>query len=534
MSVFLIVIYCVCGIYMVLNFKHDIHMLQQNSYRLKRYWRYLGNDIGSAWRLVDVAMLFLVFSTLLDFRLSLLLVAVVCVTKIWIVLTRKFKKPLVFTKRVWRIYMVTAVLSVSMYVSVILYVTSAVSIWGGYKAPAVVVGLMLLVTILSWVIVMVSVVVLKPVEKVINRKYWNEAASILGSMPGLVVIGITGSYGKTSTKHYLERILSEQFEVLMTPGSFNTPMGVIRTVREMMKPFHTVFICEMGAKQKGDIKEICDLVHPQLGVITAVGPMHLESFKTMENIQSTKFELADALPQDGMIVVNNDFEYCASRVVKNTGCVRYCVETGKRGEADYFADNIRYSSQGTTFVVNGPDGFKIELATRLVGACNISNLMAAIIIANKLGISASSIRRAVSGIEQVEHRLSIKRTPGNVTILDDAFNSNPSGAKMALEVLSEFKDGKRIVVTPGMIELGDRQSELNEEFGREISRNADIAIIVGHYNRASIVRGIKDSGFDSENLYEVGSFKEAQSVLAGFLNAGDTVLYENDLPDSFK
>lgn len=534
MNVYLIVIYVICGIYMTLNFKHDIHMLQQNSYRLDRYWRYLKNDLGSMWRLVDVAMLFLVFSTLLDLRLSLLVVAMVCVTKVLLIFRKKFKKPLVFTKRVWRIYSVTVVLSLAVYIGVIAASSSASRLWGGYSAPAVSVGILLLLSVFSWAVVMLAVVILKPVEAMINRRYRNEAVAILKSMPDLTVVGITGSYGKTSTKHYLERILSENFEVLMTPGSFNTPMGVIRTVREMMKPYHTVFICEMGAKQKGDVKEICDMVNPKMGIITAVGPMHLESFKSMENVQSTKFELADALPSEGLIVVNNDFEYCASRSVGNVECLRYSVELENRRESDYYAENIKYSPDGTSFIVKGPDGFELALTTRLVGACNISNLIGAVIIALRLGMSGGAIARAVARIEQVEHRLSIKRTPGNVTVIDDAFNSNPSGSRMALEVLSEFRDGRRIVVTPGMIELGERQAELNEELGRHIARNSDIAIVVGQYNRESIVKGIKEEGFDLEDLYEVASFNEAQSVLAGIMKSGDTVLYENDLPDSFK
>lgn len=534
MNAFFIVIYAICGVYMVLNFKHDIHMLQQNSYRLDRYWKYLKNDMMSAWRLVDVAMLLLVFATLLDLRLALMIVGLVCLSKKFLIFRKKFKKPLVFTKRVWRIYSVTVFLAVAAYLAVILVTGTRDDVFGFYRSYAVSVGFLLLLCIFSWVVVMAAVVILTPVEKMINQKYWNEAALILRSMPDLTVVGITGSYGKTSTKHYLNRILSEQFDVLMTPGSYNTPMGVIRTVREMMKPYDTIFICEMGAKQKGDIKEICDLVHPKIGIITAVGPMHLESFKTMENVQSTKFELVDVLPPDGFAVINNDFEYCASRPVSNVAYARYCFGDKDATDCHYVAENVKYSPSGTSFTLKGPDGLSMELTTRLVGGCNISNLVAAVIVALKLGMSHELIKRGVAGIEQVEHRLSIEQTPGGVTIIDDAFNSNPSGSKMALEVLSGFRNGKRIVVTPGMIELGDRQAELNEALGEEIAKSVDVAIVVGQYNHDSIVKGIKKGNFNEDNLYEVGSFKEAQEVLAGLMKSGDTVLYENDLPDTFK
>ena len=183
MSAFFIVVYVVCGVYMVLNFKHDIHMLQQNSYRLPRYWKYLRQDIGSTWRLVDVALLFLVFSTLLDVRLSALFVALVSISKIWLILRKKFKKPLVFTKRVWRLYSVSSVISIVVYVTVVLVANGKASLPLGYTAPALSLGALLLMTIFSWAIVMLAVVALMPVEKMINRKYWNEAASILRSMP---------------------------------------------------------------------------------------------------------------------------------------------------------------------------------------------------------------------------------------------------------------------------------------------------------------------------------------------------------------
>lgn len=518
---------------MILNFRHDIHMLQQNSYRPERYWRWLrGGDISSMWRMVDVAMIFLLFASgMLPFQVASLIIAIVCVTKGFLILTKKFKKPLVFTRRVWRLYTLTALLAAGAVVPVAICTSGKVYGYG-YYGFQIALFIILGIAVLSWVVVFVSLFLLMPVESHINSKYRKDAIRILKSKPDLKIVGITGSYGKTSTKHYLHRILSEQYETLMTPGSYNTPMGVIRTVREMMKPYTEVFICEMGAKQKGDIKEICDMVHPGMGIITAVGPMHLETFKSIENVQSTKFELADSIPADGFVVVNNDFEYCASRKVDNTTCLRY-ASSNPEG-ADYTASDITYDSDGTTFTVTGPDGKKMEFRTQLVGECNVSNLLAAIIVAMKLGVPEEKIRYAVGQIAQVEHRLSIKRTPGGITVIDDAFNSNPSGAKMAIDVLSQFRDGKRIVVTPGMIELGERQYELNKALGTYIGGNVDIAVIVGEYNRDALVSGLEESSLPKDKIHIVDSFTEAQEKLGLILQKGDTVLYENDLPDSFK
>lgn len=533
MTAYLIVIYLICGTYMVVNFRHDLHMLQQNSYRPERYMRYLAKgDRMNAWRLTDIALLLLLFSALLMPVLNEFIIAIACLCKIWIITHRKFKKPLVYTKRVWRIYGVVAFLSLAAVAAEIVLFGNRPDAVALYSGSEITLGTILLFSAFSWVIVLLSVYMLMPVEKLINRRYYNEAAEILKSMPDLKVIGITGSYGKTSTKHYLNRILSEEYDVLMTPGSFNTTMGVIRTVREYMKPYNKVFICEMGAKQPGDIKEICDLVHPEIGIVTAVGPMHLETFKTLENVQRTKFELIDALPADGLAVVNNDFQASAERKVENVECIRYTA-SGVEG-AGYMATDIRYTPVGTEFAVKGPDGFSLNLHTSLVGECNISNLLASVIVALYLKVPADKIKYAVESIEQVEHRLNVKRTPSGITIIDDAFNSNPSGSRMAVDVLGGFDTGRRIIVTPGMIELGDKQYDLNRELGEYMAGKVDMAVVVGEYNRDSLSEGLRKGGMPEEKIRIVQSFAESQEFLAGFMKSGDTVLYENDLPDSFK
>ena len=318
----------------------------------------------------------------------------------------------------------------------------------------------------------------------------------------------------------------------MTPGNFNTTLGVIRTIREHLKPYNEVFIVEMGAKQLGDIKEICDLVHPTSGIVTAVGPQHLESFKSIENIQKTKFELIDSLPSDGLAVINNDFDMIENRSVENVSCVRYAV--ANPADAQLTVENITYGPSGTDFTVKRADGWSLDLHTRLVGECNISNLIAAIAIAKHLGVDDEKIKYAVGEIQQVEHRLSIKRAQGGVVVIDDANNSNPVGSAMALDVLSGMTSGRRIVVTPGMIELGDRTYELNRAFGEKIPGAADIAIIVGRYNRDAILEGIQSKNMSADSIFTVDSFAEAQKLLSTMLKSGDVVLYENDLPDTFK
>lgn len=509
---------------LALEFKRDLMMLQQNSYRSERYlgWLRTSGDTTSWVRLVTYLALGCLLLNTMPLVAACVIAMIPLLYNIVSLIKAKYKKPLVWTARAKRIY------SVECAVCLVVLVAGVVITGVSRTEVILAVGLYAL----SHVVTLAAVKLLQPVENRINRRYYNEARSILESMPQLKVIGITGSYGKTSTKHYLTRILNEQFNVLMTPGSYNTPMGVIRTVREMMQPYTEVFVCEMGAKNIGDIKEICDLVNPVMGIITAVGEQHLESFKTIENVQRTKFELADALPADGVVFVNNDFPYCASRIVDNTGCVRYGVSNN--ADVDYFADNIIYSAEGTSFTLHCPDGKIEQFFTRLVGECNISNLIPAIAVAMRLGMPVERIRNAVSRIEQVEHRLNLKRTPGGITIIDDAFNSNPDGSRMALDVLARMKGGARIVVTPGMIELGDKQWDYNKAFGQHIAKCADLAIIVGKYNRDAILTGLKDAGMAEDKVKTPDTFAEAMAIVNSVAKRGDTVLYENDLPDTFK
>lgn len=527
---FYIVIAILAAVNVVFEFKRDLMMLQQNSYRNERYskWLSTSRDTTSMWRLGAIILFFM---SLTGFGLELIalpLIGLYSGAHAGTLAAKKYKLPLVWTKRARRIFVVALLLVVLVCAAGVLLFTD-----GSLDGIFQVVPIALIACYCgSHLLLMLANIILAPVEKSINRRYYNDAARILRSMPDLKIIGITGSYGKTSTKHYLHRILSEEFDTLMTPGNFNTTLGVIRTVREYLKPYNEVFIVEMGAKQVGDIKEICDLVNPQIGIVSSVGPQHLESFKTIENIQKTKFELVDSLPADGLAVVNNDFDLISGRAIENVPSVRYAVK--HPAGADLIAEDIHYSASGTDFTAKSSDGWSLKLHTRLVGECNISNLLAAVAVARHLGVSDEKIRYAVGEIEQVEHRLSIKRAPGGVVVIDDAYNSNPVGSAMALDVLSGITGGRRIVVTPGMIELGDRTYELNRAFGEKIAVSTDIAVIVGHYNRDAILEGIKSKDMPAESIYVVDTFGDAQKLLSTMLVAGDTVLYENDLPDTFK
>ena len=497
--------------------RYDVHMFQHNSYRVERYARWFrgGYKFGRAAVIAALAIVGAIGNPVF-LGFSMVFMAVMA----WREFRTVYKKPIVYTMRVKRLFLSAAILTAAVIGAALVFIPE--------YAPAVALALLVMP-----IMMLTANLVNKPLEAAIARWYYNDAKRILRSMPDLKIIGVTGSFGKTSTKHYLYRILSERYNVLMTPGNFNTTLGVIRTVREHLKHHHQIFIVEMGAKQVGDIKEICDLVHPTIGVVTAVGEMHLETFGSVENVLRTKFELIDSLPADGLGVINMDSEPIATAKL-NLSCrmISYSVENKV---ADYRAEQINYTPSQTTFAIKSGATLREGYSTHLVGRGNILNLLAAVAVADALQVPEAQQKRAMRQIEQIEHRLSIKRTAGGITIIDDAYNSNPAGAKMALEVLRDFNtEGRKIVVTPGFVEMGDSQYRNNKELGVNIAVAADIAIVVNRVNREAIVAGLTEAGFDAMNIVQTDSFAEASAYLATTMRAGDVILYENDLPDSFK
>ena len=373
---------------------------------------------------------------------------------------------------------------------------------------------------------------MKPIEAGINKYFSDNATKKVNSFKDLEVVGITGSYGKTSVKFIASTIVEEKFNTLKTPESYNTPMGVSKVINEELNASNEVFIVEMGARNIGDIREMSRLVSPKIGILTSVGPTHLETFKNIENVMKTKYELIDELPEDGIAIFNYDNKYVKKLADKtNKEKIIYGIKNIKN--LDIYATDVEVSQAGSTFTLGYKSGEKIEATTRLLGEHNISNILAGVALGKTLGLSLEEIASRISHIEPIPHRLQLI-TPGTgVTIIDDAFNSNPVSSKAALDVLSKFKEGRKIIITPGMIELGDDEWKENEEFGKNIAKVCDFAILVGPKRTQPIQDGIKKQGFPAESLFVVESLDKATQVLGKLTRPKDVVLFENDLPDNY-
>ncbi|MFA5669803.1 MAG: UDP-N-acetylmuramoyl-tripeptide--D-alanyl-D-alanine ligase [Balneolaceae bacterium] len=452
----------------------------------------------------------------------------------------KVKKPLVLTSRVKRLIaplvLFTAIMPVfftySAYTGNLLFSDMRLVNYNpgllGFDVTLLVFGWVFGAILLPfWVLL--SGWVMGPIELNIQEGFKKQARKKLASMPHLKVIAITGSYGKTSTKFMVRDLLKERFSVCSTPGSYNTPMGICKVINNDLQSHHQILILEMGARYEGNILELCDIAQPNIAIVTNVGVAHLETFGSKDIIAKEKGTVVENLPAGGVAILNADDELVASMGANRTDIER--ITTGLTS-GDIKGGKISYTTSGSKFTVQIGEQSE-DIQTRLLGAHNVQNMLLAIGVAHHLEVRLKTMAVAAKKIEPIEHRLELKKA-GDLFIIDDAFNSNPVGAKNAVEILGSFNTGKRIIITPGMVELGELEYEENKNFGEAIGKaNLDIIILVGEERAKPILEGVRLVGNQAEKVKIVPSLFEANELVRRLASAGDVVLYENDLPDVY-
>ncbi len=440
------------------------------------------------------------------------------------------KKDLVYTKRAQR-------LLASMYIVNVLVLIASVSIYclliSNFFAyyPILLLICTALYYFAPYTLILANILV-KPIENAVNHYFYDMAKKKVRSLEELKIVGITGSYGKTSVKFITAKILEEKYNVLKTPESYNTPMGVSKVINNTLKDEYNAFVVEMGARSIGEIKEMAELAGPKIGVITSIGPTHLDTFINIDNIMKTKYELIEALPPDGVAIFNYDNQYLR-KLADKTFKEKILYGTDNIELLDIYATDIEVSEQGSTFNLNDKKGSSIECQTKLLGKHNIENLLAGAAVGVALGLTLEEIVIGIKKVEPIPHRLQLINPGTGVIVIDDAFNSNPVSSKAALEVINQFKEGRKIIVTPGMIELGEEEEEANRQFGRYIADVCDYVILVGKNRTKPIYEGIFEKDFNKDNVFVVGSLNEATIVLQKIVRSKDIVLFENDLPDTY-
>ena len=495
-----------------------IMMYQQSSYYFSRYFVWLKTD--KRYKNIFGILIFIVVIAVMVLRIDwlLLILAVLSLFRIKTAFSdyKKAIKKLVFTARIKRLFITYTIVSTAV-ILLAVFVDVTFAIWSlflSYNQP---------------ITLFVSGAINIPIEKIGAAYYINDAKKILKNHKNLKVIGITGSYGKTSSKFILARILSEKFNVVATPESFNTPMGIVRTVRERLTPPTEIFIAEMGAKKKGDIKEVCKIANPDMALITTVGPQHLDTFGNIETVLSTKLELADwVAKKDGKIYLNADNEYLLPKIDEYKNCSSF----GENSAAECRAENITYTQKGLSFDIVKGD-IKFSVSTSLLGRHNALNIASAASVALDLGESPKDIAYAISTLRAPEHRLELKHYINGSLLIDDAYNSNPSGCLSAVEVLSKFEGMTKIIVTPGLVELGSKEYEYNKRLGAAAAGVCDKIILVGKNRSVPLKDGALEQGYNEQNLIVVDRFADAAAMLTTLCDANTVVLFENDLPDNY-
>lgn len=441
------------------------------------------------------------------------------------------KKKLVATTRAKRIFIPAFIIAV---LSAIPYMYfSAPFLW------------IINVQLLPFILILVNLC-LKPFEDAIQLGYWKEAHNkVLDYQPK--VIGITGSYGKTSIKHILGHILKTQAQTLITPGSINTPMGITRVIREQLEPTHQYLIVEMGAYGPGSIARLCKLTPPDIGIIASIGHAHYERFRSLDTVAKAKFELADAVIQKGgkTIIHERTLRFTHARQLKNENAEHFIVagdapsvENSNRDVSYIRPEDLQIQKivQRTTGLAITFEYQKIIYSPEvpIFGIHHAHNIALAFATAIELGVSSEDIQDALSTMPQIQHRLELKKQADGSILIDDAYNSNPIGFQSALNLLATIsKDGRKILLTPGMVELGVAHDDAHEKIGQSAGEVCDVCLVVNPDRISTFIKGFKSTG-SAKTLKEFDSFKEAQAWYIKNKQEGDILLIENDLPDMYE
>ncbi|MDD4608413.1 MAG: UDP-N-acetylmuramoyl-tripeptide--D-alanyl-D-alanine ligase [Bacilli bacterium] len=515
--------------YLFLRIKKSLQMLQQNTYdKGYRYFKWIIKNRSKVFDIIDLIplVLILVISFINNNIVIIILTSFVYINLYYRTYDKlsleQDKLPLVITSRVKRIIVVIILLYSLIFIHIIY--NYKINILNDYLY------LLIILAYLQYFITWVACRMCMPIEKLVSIYYLRRAKSKLKKIPDIKVIGITGSYGKTSCKNILNDILNTKYSVCASPKNFNTPYGLSITINNYLSKFNQLLIAEMGARKVGEIKELSNLVSPKYGILTTIGVSHLDSFGSVENIKKCKFELIESLPTDGVAILNKDDINQTSYKLKNNCKVIWIGINNE--ESDLMATDIKLSSLGTSFNVTFKNNKKKYLfETILLGNANVYNILSCIALAKELGMKIEDIQTGVKKVKPIEHRLELKKY-GSINIIDDAYNSNPIGSKMALEVLNTMP-GKKIIVTPGMIELGSEEYNYNYAFGAHIADVCDEVILVGVDQTKPIYEGLIDKKYHKKHIHIINDVKIAFDIITKFKDKDIYVLLENDLPDIF-
>ena len=529
------------GVLMTLMMHKFVQMLQLSSYRIKGFCGWIKSSkfdypirffVLTLFSALSLAAYWAAFGEYgFAGYFGFLIVAGFCIAFIIITMRQKNKTPLKFTARVKRLFAALFVLNIALAFGIV-FMSRAIVVGSVAMSYTLIAGMPLI----GMFTIFIAHFIMLPFERLNNRRYYRMAQKKLEAMPDLIKVGITGSYGKTTVKNILAAMLSKKYSVCHSPASYNTPMGLSKVINYELQPIHEVLIAEMGARRRGDIKELCDLVKPTVSMLTAIGLAHLDTFGSRDNIAMGKYEIIENVSEGGLKVFNAMGGAIRPLIDKTDGRKAVSGIEGTDGATCVYSD-LKFGVEGCEFILkastsDGEAKGKVGVKTQLLGKFIPDLISMCAAVAVELGVSLEDIAAACTELEPVPHRLQLIKN-GNTAVLDDAYNSNPDGARSAIEMLGCF-EGVKIIVTPGIVEMGEDEDAINTELGRDIAKVCDYAILVGTRG-AFIANGCKEGGMAEDKIITANSLTEATDKLAAIEPTGKrAVLFENDLPDNIK
>jgi UDP-N-acetylmuramoyl-tripeptide--D-alanyl-D-alanine ligase len=345
-----------------------------------------------------------------------------------------------------------------------------------------------------------------PLDFFLKKMRINEAKGVLRRFPRIQIIGIAGSYGKTTMKEVVSTILSQKYKVVKTPENINTPLGIADLILKKVDDKTEVLVVEMGEYTRGDIMDICSLVKPQIGIITGINEAHLERMGSIENTVSTIFELAQNVDTDGLLVLNDDCELIHNNYKKYVSHQKIVLCSSSR---------------------------ETHLKSALLGRYAKGVLQAAEAVAQQLRLDDEQIMKGASLIKPLSHRLEPIEGARGVLVIDDSYNGNPEGVKEAIYLLSTYTDRRKVYITPGLVETGERAADVHKQIGKELSSVANFVVLIENSVTPYIAEGLISNGFNKEHIKWYKSAEDAHADMAHIVQPDDVVLFQNDWPDNY-
>jgi UDP-N-acetylmuramoyl-tripeptide--D-alanyl-D-alanine ligase len=375
--------------------------------------------------------------------------------------------------------------------------------------------------ILTPLIVSLIILFFQPFTVFMRNRIIKRAIKKREALENLLVIGVTGSYGKSSTKEFLKEILSSEFKVAATERNENSEIGISEYILHHVNDEHEIFICEMGAYNRGGIKLLCKIAKPKIGVLTGINNQHLATFGSQENIVKGKFELIDSLPSEGLAVLNWDSDLIKDNFNSTINSVKCSISE----KQDIWAEEIKEDKEGISFKAVLKTGESQFFQTNIHGVHNVSNLLSVIAVAKKLGMELETIAERVKGIKG---GIDIKRVD-DFDVIDATYSSNFDGIISHLEYLKNW-EGRKILVMPCLIELGKEGKETHRKIGRKIGEVCDLAIITSRDYFKELEKGAVESGMKAEDVLFIQNGDKILKKIFSVASEGSVVLLESRIP----